>query len=151
MSDLRGWLRANGLEHYAEAFEANDIDLDILPDLTDRDHCPIWRSHETTRISRRPISTDRIVYLALAQGIATIFSYGASVEAGALASYGPNVPRIYHDVGLYVGRILKGEKPGDLPVLQPTMFELIVNLKTAKALGLNVPPTVTARADEVIE
>ena len=93
----------------------------------------------------------RINTLALAARLPTMHGVRDYVEAGGLMSYGPNVPDQYRRAADYVDKILRGAKPGDLPVEQPTKFDLIINLTTAKALGLTIPPSVLARADEVIE
>jgi putative ABC transport system substrate-binding protein len=119
----------------------------IFSSLTKDDVGGLFVTNDAFFLSER----NRLVTLAAKHRTPAIFESREFSEAGGLSSYGTNTAEMYRQAGLYAGRILRGVKPTDLPVMQPTKFELVLNLKTAKALGLTIPDKLLALADEVIE
>jgi len=147
MSDVQAAARLLGLAiHVGNASSERDIDAAFANFVQERVNA-LFVAADAYLLDRR----DQLVALAASHALPACFSTSAYVAAGGLMSYGPSATDTYRQAGLYTGRVLKGEKPGDLPVVQPTKFDLIINLKTAKALGITVPPSLLATADEVIE
>jgi putative ABC transport system substrate-binding protein len=147
----------------AEAIQAAarslGLQLSVLEAGSERDFDAAFASLAQSRAGALMIGPDglfnslseQLAALTLRHAVPTIFSYRDPVAVGGLMSYGGSVADLYREVGVYTGRILKGAKPADLPVMQPTKFELVINLKTARTLGLQVPASLLASADEVIE
>jgi putative ABC transport system substrate-binding protein len=142
-----------------EAARAKGVQLHIVEAGTADDFEPAFASLAPLQARALIVGADpffnarrsQIVALAARHSIPAIYEWREFVDAGGLISYGPNLPGVYRQSGAYVARILGGEKPADLPVVQPTLFELVVNLKTARTLDLTVPPSILSRAEEVIE
>jgi ABC-type uncharacterized transport system substrate-binding protein len=97
------------------------------------------------------IERRRLVDLAAKNRLPAVYPWRDGVDAGGLMAYGPNIGDLFRRAATYVDKILKGARPGNLPVEQPTKFEMVINLKTAKALGLTIPPSLLGRADEVVQ
>jgi putative ABC transport system substrate-binding protein len=142
-----------------EAARRLGLELHVLNASTERDFDAVFAKVRELRAGALLIGQDvffnaesaQLGVLTVRQAIPAIFPLPEFAAAGGLMSYGASRSDAWHQAGIYVGRILKGEKPAELPVVQPTRFELTINLKTAKTLGLTVPPSLLTSADEVIE
>jgi putative tryptophan/tyrosine transport system substrate-binding protein len=147
LKDLQAAARTLGLQ-LVTVGASNDAEIDsVFQTLSQRRIGALIVTADGYLISRQ----DQLVALADRYAVPTIYPLRQYAEAGGLMSYGANLPDAFRQCGIYVGKILKGEKPTDLPILQPSTYEFVINLKTAKKLGLTVPPTFEALADEVIE
>jgi putative ABC transport system substrate-binding protein len=142
-----------------EAARTLGLQIQILGASTERDLDATFATLAQLRVGGLLVCADPFLYsrrdyivaLATRYAVPAIYEQREYALAGGLVSYGTSLTDAYRQVGIYTGRVLKGEKPANLPVMQSTRFEFVINLKTAKTLGLDVPPGLSARADEVIE
>ena len=142
-----------------EAASIAKREFQLVTATTERDFDSVFASliENQTRgliVSSDPLFVNRrvrLAELALSHKIPAIFAFREDAQAGGLISYGSSIVELAHQIGIYAGRILKGEKPAEMPVLRPTKFDMVVNLKTARAIGLTMPDSFLLRADEVIE
>ncbi len=150
---------ASNMREIEAAAHRTGLQIAFIRISSDRDYDAAFSTISQLRAGTLLVSADgffasqrgRLVALAARLAVPTIYFQREFVDAGGLISYGTSSSDMYRHAGIYAGKILKGAKPTELPIEQPTKFELVINLKTAKALGLEVPPTLLARADEVIE
>ena len=147
LTELEGAARALRVKlHVVEARERQEIDAAFAAMARERAEALLVMTDPMLTAQR-----ERIVDLAAKHRLPGIFYSRESAEAGGLLSYAANITDLYRRLATYVDKIIKGAKPGDLPIEQPMKFELVVNLKTAKALGLTIPPSILLQADQVIE